>query len=140
MKSGIIAVVLAGIIVVGGITYSFIRKKYDPIEKVATVAVESQELSKVIHVDELAKSPEKVRGEFVLRGVVAGVSKTERIFAIIDSREFESCGVLSCAANTIPVKFDGELPALKTIVDITGRVIKNEKGLIIDAVRVEDVK
>ncbi len=140
MKSGIITVVLAGIVVVVGITYSFIRKNGNTVDRGTTVAAGPNELSGVVHVDDLAQSPEDFQGEFVLRGVVAGVRKTEGIFAIIDSREFESCGVLTCAPNTIPVKFDGEIPNPKTMVDITGRVDRSEKGLIIDAKRVEIVK
>ncbi len=140
MKSGIIVVVLAGGVVVAGITYSFVRKNDKPLDKPTPAAVTPNESSKVVHVDELAKSPEGFRGEFVLRGVVAGVRKDQGVFGVIDSREFESCGVLTCAANTIPVKFDGALPAPKTIVEITGRVVRGDRGLVIEAKRVEVVK
>jgi len=140
VKSGIIAVVLAGIVITAGIMYSFIRENDKPIDDIVTTVAKPKESSKVIHVDELVQNPKDFQSEFVLRGVVAGVRKSEGIFAVIDSREFESCGVLTCAANTIPVKFDGELPNFKSIVEITGRVIRNEKGLIIDAERVEVVK
>ena len=140
MKSGIIVVVLAGVVILAGITYSFIRKNDNLVEKAAAITVTPNASSKAVHVDELAKSPEGFRSEFVLCGVVAGVSRGDGVFAVIDSREFESCGVLTCDANTIPVKFDGDMPAPKTIVEITGRVVRGEKGLIIDAKRVEVVK
>jgi hypothetical protein len=140
MKSGIVVVVLASVIVVAGITYSFIRKNDKPLDTPVPVAVTPNGSSKVVSVDELAKNPEGLRGEFVLRGVVAGVRKDQGVFAVIDSREFESCGVLTCAANTIPVKFDGVLPAPKTIVEITGRVVRGDGGLVIRAKRVEVVK
>jgi len=140
MKSGIIAVVLASIIVIGGISYAFHRTDDSSIEKAVAVTAKSHGLSEVVHVDDLAKRPEDFKEEFVLRGVVAGVRKTDGIFAVIDSREFKTCGVLTCAINTIPVKFDGELPSSKTIVEITGRVVQAEKGLIISARRVEIVK
>ena len=62
------------------------------------------------------------------------------VFGVIDAGEFESCGVLTCSKNTVPVKFKGELPQLKTIVDITGKMIQSKNGRIIEAIRVEEVK
>ncbi|GBE35921.1 hypothetical protein BMS3Bbin07_00057 [bacterium BMS3Bbin07] len=139
MKSGIIAVILAGIVVVGGITYAFQRTEDRPVDEVV-VAAKTRGSSEVVNVDDLANKPEDFKGEFVLRGAVAGVSKTDGVFAVVDSREFESCGVLTCALNTIPVRFNGELPEPKTIVEITGRVIRGENGLIINAESVKAVK
>ncbi len=140
MKSGIIAVILAGIVVIGGIAYAFHRTGDKPVDGVVAVTANPRGSSEVVNVDDLAKKPEDFKGEFVLRGAVAGVRKTDGIFAVVDAREFESCGVLTCAINTIPVKFDGELPAPKSIVEITGRVIQGEKGLIINAEHVKAVK
>ncbi len=137
MKSGVIILFIAGIILVGGITYSFINKN-DNID--IAVTSKSDDLSQVVHVDELAQSYGDIKGKFVLRGVVAGVKKDEGIMALIDSREFETCGVLSCADNSIPVKYDGELPEPKTIIDVIGRVVQNDKGLIIEAEQIEVVK
>ncbi|VAX34767.1 hypothetical protein MNBD_NITROSPIRAE03-646 [hydrothermal vent metagenome] len=140
MKSGIIAVVLAGIVVIGGITYAFQRTEDRPVDEVVAVATKTRGASEVVNVDDLAKKPEDFKGEFVLHGAVAGVSKTDGVFAVVDSREFESCGVLTCALNTIPVRFDGELPEAKTIVEITGRVMRGENGLIINAESVKAIK
>ncbi len=140
MKSGIIAVVLAGIVVSGGIAYAFHRTVDGPVDGVVAVTAKTRGSTEVVNVDDLAGNPEGFKGEFVLRGAVAGVRKTDGVFAVVDSREFESCGVLTCALNTIPVKFDGELPAPKSIVEITGRVIRGEKGLIINAESVKAVK
>ncbi len=140
MKSGIIAVVLAGIVVIGGIAYAFQHTGDRPVDKVVAVTAKQRGLSEVVQVDDLAKNPEAFQEVFVLRGAVAGVRKTDGIFAVVDSREFESCGVLTCAINTIPVKFDGELPKPRTIVEITGRVVQGAKGLIINAESVKAVK
>jgi len=140
MKSGIIAVVLAGIVVIGGITYAFQRTGDRLADGVVAVASNPHGSAEAVNVDDLAGNPEGFQGEFLLRGAVAGVRKTEGIFAVVDSREFESCGVLTCALNTLPVKFDGVLPAPGTIVEITGRVIRGKDGLIINAVRVKTVK
>ena len=140
MKTGTIVVILAGIVIIAGITYSFIREKDAPVDMRPRATAKSATSSKIVHVDDLAKSPENFKGEIMLRAVVAGVRKSEGVFGVIDSREFESCGVLTCAENILPVKFSGNLPEPKAVVEITGRMVRVEKGLIIQAKRVEVVK
>ena len=137
MRTGTIVVILAGVVVVAGITYSFIHNRNVSVDNEPSVAVKPDVSSEVIHVDDLSKNIESFKGVIVLRAVVAGVKKSEGIFGIIDSREFESCGVLTCAENILPVRFAGELPEPKAVVVVTGRVVQNEKGLIIEAERVE---
>ncbi|MFV1994425.1 MAG: hypothetical protein ACC661_03220 [Verrucomicrobiales bacterium] len=134
---GTIAVILAGIVVIAGIAYSFIREKDAPVDTEPPVTTKPDTSSRIVHVDDLAKNPEDFKGEIVLRAVVVGVKESEEVFGVIDSREFESCGVLTCAKNTLPVKFSGDLPEPKTVVQVTGRMIQGEKGLIIEAKRVE---
>ena len=139
MKAGGIVVILAGVVVATGIAYSFIRERDIAAEAEPCVAVEPDASSRVVNVDDLAEKPENFKGDIVLRAVVAGVNKSEGVFGAVDSREFESCGVLTCADNTLPVKFAGELPNVKTVVEITGRIVRNKKGLSIEAKRVEVV-
>ncbi len=141
MKSGITAVVLAGVVVVAGITYSFLHASNTSINEDVSAAAKPNGASRIIHVDELAKDPEDFRDEFMLSGVVAGVNKSEKMFAVIDSREFESCGELTCAANTIPVKLNSDdMPRPKSVVIITGKLVQSDKGFVIKAKRVEVVK
>ncbi len=132
MKSGHIVLVLAGAVVVVGIAYAFMRDGAGfPVQR---AAAESQAaVRKVVHVDELAAKPEEFNGEFVLRGVVAGVKESEGVISVIDSREYESCGVLTCAENYLPVKLTGKLPQPKTVVELTGRIVKSDKGLLFEA-------
>ncbi len=141
MKTGTIAVILASAIVVAGITYAFVRGTDEPAAPPLAAAVKPAAASKVVHVDDLAKRPDDFKGDIVLRGVVAGVKPSKGVFGIIDSREFESCGgVLTCAENILPVKFSGALPEPKAVVEITGRMVRGEKGLVIEANRVEAVQ
>lgn len=137
MRSGTIAVILAGFVVIAGVTCAFVRDggDADPDEAPAR----SEPSAVAVHVDDLADNPEKFRGEIVLRAVVSAVKKSDGVFAVIDSREFESCGVLTCAKNNLPVKFSGELPGPRTVVEITGEVVKGDKGLVFDAKRVDRV-
>ncbi|NOZ23999.1 MAG: hypothetical protein GXP25_23220 [Planctomycetes bacterium] len=137
MRTGILAVILAGVVVVAGITYSFIRNRDACVDEALPTAARPGPLSQVVHVDELAKDPGRFAGDIVLQGVVAGVKKSEGVFGVIDSREFESCGSLTCAENILPVKFAGELPEPKSVVQITGRVVRGEKGLLFEAKGVE---
>ncbi len=138
MKSGKISVAIAGIVVAGGIYYAFRRSEGKPGP--LAVVQKTKETVKPVYVDELAKNPEKFPGEFVLRGLVAGVKKSAGVFGLVDSREFELCGVVTCSKNIIPVKFNGKLPLPETTVNITGRMIQGKKGRIIAARRVELVK
>jgi len=137
MKSGIIAVILAGLVLVAGITYAFIRDRGDAVADETSPPAKLEASAAPVQVDDLADNPDKFKGEIVLRAVVSAVNRSDGVFAVIDSREFESCGVLTCAKNSLPVKFNGELPDPRTVVEITGEVVKGEKGLVFDAKRVD---
>ena len=139
MRTGTAAVMLAGIVVITGIAYSFIREKDVPADVVPPVTAGADTSSKIVQVDDLARNPGEFKGEIVLRAVVVGVRKSKGVFGVIDSREFESCGTLSCAKSILPVKFSGRLPEPKAVVVITGQMVRGEKGLIIEAKRVEVV-
>lgn len=141
MKSGTIAVILAGIVVAGGITYSFIHGRSVTADGKPPVAAKRDGPAAVLQVDDLARNPEDFKGDIILQAVVAGVKKSKGVFGVIDRREFEEEGTLNCPdAIVVPVKFGGSLPDLKTLVEITGRVVRTEKGLIIDARQVKVVR
>ncbi len=133
MKSGTIAVMLAGFVLVAGIIHAFIRDSGDATADEASAPAKLEASTAPVHVDDLADSPEKFKGEIVLRAVVSAVKKPQGVFAVIDSREFESCGVLTCAKNNLPVKFSGKLPQPRTVVEITGEVVESDKGLVFAA-------
>lgn len=137
MKSGTVVVTLAGLVVLAGIGYAFIRD----IDDAASVdrSARAERSAAIVHVDDLGDDPEKFKDEIVLRAVVSAVKKSEGVFAVIDSREYESCGVLTCAKHTLPVKFSGELPDPRTLVEITGEVVHSDKGLVFAAKRVDRV-
>lgn len=137
MKSGQVLVVIAGLIVVSGITYAFVsRGEWDnrqvsgplPIQSAATTTVQ---------VDDLADAPKKFKGEIVLRGVIARINAEKGIASVIDEREFKQCGEVGCARNYLPVKFSGPLPAPETVVEMTGRVTPTEGGFVFEAQRLE---
>jgi hypothetical protein len=140
MKSGRVAVAVAGLITVAGIGWAFVQGGGEVAAEPQASTAKEEANSPIVHVDELAERPSEHAGEIALRGVVARVSQDAGLFSVIDSREFESCGTVTCAEHYLPVKFSGEIPKPKTIVQLTGRTIKTEKGLLFEAERLEVVQ
>ncbi len=75
MRTGTAAVMLAGLVVIIGVTYAFLRERAAPAEAEPPGAITPETSSRVVQVDEVAKNPERFRGEIVLRAVVVGVRK-----------------------------------------------------------------
>ena len=146
MKKRFILLTAAGLIIIGGLSYSF---AYDNGRTAAmrnsraggtTSQPSPARAHKIINVNELAAKPAAFYGDIILQGVVAGVNKAQKVFGIIDVNEFKSCGTLLCARYTLPVKYSGNPPELKSIVKISGRLIKNNRGMIIEAGNIQVVK
>jgi hypothetical protein len=57
-------------------------------------------------------------------GVVSQVFADRHMVALIDVAEFKDCDVVTCAKLTLPVQWQGELPAVASIVRVTGSVEK----------------
>lgn len=139
MKSGMVTIVLAIVVIAAGITYALMYKPRRPIHTVAASSAEPNKSSKVIQVKELVQRTEPFEGEIVLRGVVAGVNEAQGVFGVADAREFQAEGTICADDVVLPVRFRGDLPEPKTIVEITGQVILDKRGQIIEAQRVEIV-
>lgn len=139
MKSGSAAVALAALVMVGGIAYAFIQNgdklHSPPVPETMQTGVDSA----IVQVDDLASHPDKHPGEIVLRAVVAGVNEREGVLSVIDHREFEACGVLTCAKIHVPVMLQGELPIPGTVVELTGEVVNGDKGLVFAARRLKRI-
>ncbi len=138
MRTGTVAVVSAGVVVVAGIGFAFLHDRGRVVIEESPSTAKLARPNEVVQVDALAENPDRFKGEIVLRAAVAGVNAPEKVFGVIDAREFETCGRVDCDEEEIlPVQFAGNLPKPKTIVRITGRVARNDKGLIFEARRVE---
>lgn len=144
MKKGFILLAAAGLIIISGISYSNTyghgRASGNGRAEGTASQLSQTAAHKIISVKELAANPAAFSGNIILRGVVAGVNKSQKIFGIIDLSEFKSCGTLLCARYTLPVKYSGNPPEVKSIVKISGRLIKNHRGLIIEAGNIQVVK
>jgi len=84
--------------------------------------------SVIVDVDDIVADPGAYQGIVGIRGIVSFVYPADSAFVIIDLREYELCGVVTCAINelTISVPFDrysGELPDVKDEVVVYGEII-----------------
>ncbi len=141
MKSGILAVVLAGLVVVAGIAYAFLYEDEaaNSLEERPKVSGEATP-AVTVHVDDLANKPESYKGEIVLQAVVARLGKSKGVFAAIDYREFKNCSELGCAKNYLPVKYDGEIPKPESLIQMKGQVVKRENGLVFEAEKLDVIE
>ncbi len=93
---------------------------------------------KPLSVDELAANPGAHRGRISVVGVV-GIVNPGKGFVLVDSREFENCG-LSCltepGTNKIPFVWTGAAPQVKQTVQVDGTLEKTVKGFSIKAEKV----
>ena len=135
MRTGKVAVGVAAVVVVSGLAFAFVRQGSAEADSRPSLATPSG--AAVVEVDDLATNPAGFKGEVRLRAAVAKVNKAKGVFAAIDAREFESCGCIDCAKHYLPVHFAGDLPAVKTVVELTGEVVRTEKGLVFEAKRLE---
>ena len=91
---------------------------------------------RVLGVEEFMKHVDQHRGEVQVAGIVSTVAPTRKTLALIDSKEFKECGVVTCAAFTLPVKWDGEMPSVKDSVQIRGKAEEVDGKLIFVANKV----
>ncbi len=84
--------------------------------------------AKGLDVASIVPDPFAYRGEINVRGAVSNVEAEMKTFTIIDYREYRTCRRIDCAKEEITVFFDGNPPAVESVVEITGAVEKNDVG------------
>jgi len=88
----------------------------------------------ILGVDTLMRNVERHRGVVRVQGVVSAVSEKDHTLALIDVKEFQECGVTTCASLQLPVRWEGALPAQRDMVLVSGEVKEiNGKLLFIAA-------
>ena len=95
---------------------------------------------RVLGVEEFMEHVDDHHGPVTVEGVVSGVSSDERRVGLIDLAEFEDCGVVTCAAHTLPVRWPGALPAVKDQVRIQGTVETTNGKLLFVASSAEKIE
>ena len=76
-------------------------------------------------------------GPLELVGVVSATSEGEGLLGLIDCREFEECGITTCAELTLPVRWSGKMPREKETVRLRGEISEAGEKLVFVAATLE---
>ena len=95
-----------------------------------TQSASSAEEGAVVGVDELMKHTERYAGRVRVKGIVSGVETETQMISLIDTSEFEECGVTSCASLTLPIRWAGQMPKVQDAILVSGEVQESEGKLI----------
>ena len=90
-------------------------------------------------VDDFIKNVDRYPGKVILEGVVSAVAPDQQAISLIDAKEFQACGVTTCAQLTLPVQWRGPLPAIGDLVKIEGQAQEVKGKLMFVADKLEKV-
>ena len=90
-------------------------------------------------VDDFMKNVNRYRGKVSLEGVVSAVALEHQAVSLIDAKEFQTCGVTTCAQLTLPVQWRGPMPAVGDLVRVEGQARKIKGKLMFVADKLEKV-
>ncbi|UCG84397.1 MAG: hypothetical protein JSW38_06170 [Dehalococcoidia bacterium] len=95
----------------------------------------------IVGVDDVAADPFAYVGPIAIEGVVSFVYPSNSTFVIIDVKEYELCGVVTCAINEIPItvppdSFTGTLPEVKDVVLTYGEIISSDNEFYVEVSQV----
>ncbi len=90
-------------------------------------------------VDDFMKNVDCYRGKVRLEGVVSAVAPEQMVISLIDAKEFQVCGVTTCAQLTLPVKWRGPMPHMGDLVRIEGQAQEVKGKLMFVADKLEKV-
>jgi hypothetical protein len=96
----------------------------------ASLSAEETEFnSEIIGVRQYMKNFEKHSNQNVtIEGIVSNIYKELNIFGLIDVKELKECKVVTCAQLTLPVRWNGDMPQIKSKVRVSGQARKEKKG------------
>ena len=90
-------------------------------------------------VDDFMKNVDRHRGKVSLEGVVSAVAPEQQTISLIDAKEFQACGVTTCAQLTLPVQWRGPVPAVGDLVRVEGQAQEVKGKLMFVADKLEKV-
>ncbi len=88
-------------------------------------------------VDDFMKNVDRYQGKVSLEGVVSAVAPKQHAVTLIDAKEFQACGVTTCAQLTLPVQWRGPMPAMGDLVRVTGQAQEVKGKLMFVADKLE---
>lgn len=90
-------------------------------------------------VDEFMKNVDRYRDKVSLEGVVSAIVPEQQAVFLIDAKEFQACGVTTCAQLTLPVQWRGPMPAVCDLVRVEGQAQEVKGKLMFMADKLEKV-
>jgi hypothetical protein len=90
-------------------------------------------------IDAFMKNVDRYQGKISLEGVVSAVALEQQAIFLIDAKEFQTCGVTTCAQLTLPVQWRGPMPAVGDLVRVEGQAQKVKGKFIFVADKLEKV-
>lgn len=150
MKARVLILSAIGLAVVGGLFYATRsrpqsqRISAQPVESKAEVSrnevvakpSETHENAPLM-VDDLRAKADQGKDTISVLGVVGGRNAERSIFGLIDKREVEECGTVSCPEFLLPVHWSGDMPRMREIVVVSGTLAQSSTGLVLVAEKVE---
>lgn len=95
---------------------------------------------KIYNVDDL-KNPAVSENEIGVKGVVSTVTPEQKIFTLIDLKEYEECNSsVSCATFQIPVKYNNVSPKSKDKIIAYGKIQKSNGKYLFISNKMEHIK
>ncbi len=88
-------------------------------------------------VDDFMKNVDRYRGKVSLEGVVSALAPEHQVISLIDAKEFQACGVTTCAQLTLPVQWRGPMPAVRDLVRVEGQAQELKGKLMFVAEKLE---
>jgi hypothetical protein len=95
----------------------------------------------VVGVDDAFADPQAYSGIIAVKGVVSFVYPSNSSFVIIDVKEYELCGVVTCAINEMLISvpsdlYSGELPEVTDTVLVHGEIVYPDEDFSLSATKV----
>ena len=105
----------------------------------ATFLLASQSVAAAPLEVDAVKSAKALPDTLEVVGVVAKRNVSTGTFSLIDREEFRKCQSVSCANFLLPVRWNGKLPSITSIVKVKGAVRDTKEGKFLFAESVEAV-
>jgi hypothetical protein len=138
MNRGVVVAAI-GVAVVGG-ALLFWQSRTSRVESSAKDVAQPATSKAVLGVEEFMREVDNYPGQVRLEGVVSAVAAEERALTLIDVAELERCGVVTCAPLSLPVQWNGEMPAVRDVVLLKGEVSESEGKLFFLAHSLERIE
>ena len=92
-----------------------------------------------LDVELFMRDVDRFHGVVRVIGVVNTTSADDHMLTLLDRREFEKCGVTTCASLYLPVRWVGEMPSSGETVRIEGKTLDEGGKLVFVAQLLERV-